>query len=278
MVPRSHRRCRSQARRLSSAGFFFDLAAAATRPLGPLFIRRHRWDGARKSGGPTLFELSLKVQRDFEHNPPSGFEVLPGTGLNAQIPLKVLRRSPRGISPDAHDDANDRPANTVVGGPDPSSGLELGGNGGRNEGLPPSTALAPFAHPSVGGPRGRRREREEASSRLLTSFLEEVFYSFGRTSKNQREPQKISGLRHVRRNLVRRNLSHGFLKCDSASDQAGVADCIFCRGLFRFRFLWGDSGVTHWKPPQILARHHRRRLLHSTTTVAFPGTTTKRTS
>jgi hypothetical protein len=39
----------------------------------PLFRR----DRARKSGRPSLFEPSLKVQRDFAHNPPSGFEVQP---------------------------------------------------------------------------------------------------------------------------------------------------------------------------------------------------------
>jgi len=32
-------------------------------------------DRARKSRRPSLFEPSLKVQRDFAHNPPSGFEV-----------------------------------------------------------------------------------------------------------------------------------------------------------------------------------------------------------
>src|SRR6202030_1224119 len=56
---------------------FGGLGKSSTRSLRLLLMRRHRRDRARKSGGPTLFELSLKVQRDFAHNPPSGFEVLP---------------------------------------------------------------------------------------------------------------------------------------------------------------------------------------------------------
>jgi hypothetical protein len=61
-------------------GFLFRfgrLGKSLNRPLRLLLIRRHPRNGARKSGGPTPFELSLKVQRDFAHNPPSGFEVLP---------------------------------------------------------------------------------------------------------------------------------------------------------------------------------------------------------
>jgi hypothetical protein len=43
-----------------------------------------------QSGGPPLFEPSLKVQGDIAHNQSSGFAVAPGVkGLNARGPLKV---------------------------------------------------------------------------------------------------------------------------------------------------------------------------------------------
>jgi hypothetical protein len=43
----------------------------------PFKFSLFRRDRARKSGRPSLFEPSLKVQRNLAHNPPSGFEVLP---------------------------------------------------------------------------------------------------------------------------------------------------------------------------------------------------------
>ena len=90
----------SQACWLSSAGRFFDfsgLGKPSTRSLRLLLIRRHRRYGARKSGCPTPFELSLKVQRDFAHNPPSGFEVLPRCyDLNVHEARKVHPTRRRG--------------------------------------------------------------------------------------------------------------------------------------------------------------------------------------
>src|ERR1700745_3285719 len=40
-------------------------------------FRRNRRDRPHKSGGPPLFELSLKVLRNVAHNPAPGFEALP---------------------------------------------------------------------------------------------------------------------------------------------------------------------------------------------------------
>jgi len=45
--------------------------------IPPFKFSLFRRDRLRKSGRPSLFEPSLKVQRDFAHNPPSGFEVQP---------------------------------------------------------------------------------------------------------------------------------------------------------------------------------------------------------
>jgi hypothetical protein len=53
-----------------------------------LLFRRHRRDRPHKSGGPPLFELSLKVQRNVAHNPAPGFEALPRCcGIIAQRAL-----------------------------------------------------------------------------------------------------------------------------------------------------------------------------------------------
>jgi hypothetical protein len=72
LVPRqSRRRCRPQARRFNPASLLFGfgwrgkLLILAFR-LMPLRCRR--WGRPCKSGGPPLFALSLKVQRD-THNP-----------------------------------------------------------------------------------------------------------------------------------------------------------------------------------------------------------------
>jgi hypothetical protein len=101
LVPRSHRLLLSSP--LAQLGGFFlrfvGLGKSLVWPLRLLLIRRRRWDKARKSGGPTPFELSLKVQRDFAHNPPSGFEVLPRCcDLNVHEPRKVHPTRRRGES------------------------------------------------------------------------------------------------------------------------------------------------------------------------------------
>ena len=63
----------------------------------PFKFSLFRRDRARKSGGPSLFEPSLKVQRDFAHNPPSGFEVLPRCyDLNVHEARKVRPTRRRG--------------------------------------------------------------------------------------------------------------------------------------------------------------------------------------
>jgi hypothetical protein len=77
-VPRSPRRSRPQARRSDPAAFSFGfggyrkLLTLAFRPMR--LMRRHR--RPQKSGGPSLFELSLQVQRDNAHNPDSGLAIL----------------------------------------------------------------------------------------------------------------------------------------------------------------------------------------------------------
>jgi hypothetical protein len=42
-----------------------------------LVLRCRQWSSLRKSGGPTLFDLFLKGERDNAHNSNSGFTVLP---------------------------------------------------------------------------------------------------------------------------------------------------------------------------------------------------------
>jgi hypothetical protein len=88
-VPRSHRRCRPEARRLSLAGFSFALAGRGdllALPFWPSLPRCDRFHRPRKSSGPPLFAPSLKVQGDDTHNnsglfgdlTPSIAEQLPG--------------------------------------------------------------------------------------------------------------------------------------------------------------------------------------------------------
>jgi hypothetical protein len=62
----------------------------------PLLLRRRRWIRPRKSGGPPLFELSLKVQRDVAHYPPPGSRSCPGTTASTRSALKRSQMVPRG--------------------------------------------------------------------------------------------------------------------------------------------------------------------------------------
>jgi len=95
----SHRWGRPQARRFDPAGFSFGFGGCGKLLILPfkfLLFRRRRWNRSRKSGGPPLFELSLKVQRDIAHNAPQGSRSCPGaTALNARGALKVLNGAPR---------------------------------------------------------------------------------------------------------------------------------------------------------------------------------------
>src|SRR5450631_3292898 len=77
-VPRSHRRCRPQTCRFNSAVFSFGFAERGQLLILPfkLTLRRGR-HRPQKSGGPSLFAPSLKVQGDDTHN-NSGFSVIPG--------------------------------------------------------------------------------------------------------------------------------------------------------------------------------------------------------
>ena len=91
---------------LQLGGFFFwiwGFGKLLTLPFKFLFFRRDR---PRKSGGPPLFEPSLKVQRDVAHCPP------PRSCAGAKVlTLTVPQRSttaPRGISVGRLCDGNDR--------------------------------------------------------------------------------------------------------------------------------------------------------------------------
>jgi hypothetical protein len=68
----------------------------------PLLLRRRRWIRPRKSGGPPLFELSLKVQRDVAHYPPPGSRSCPGTTASTRSALKRSQRCHAGLASDAH--------------------------------------------------------------------------------------------------------------------------------------------------------------------------------
>src|SRR4029453_16632106 len=74
----------------------------------PLLLRSRRWIRPRKSGGPPLFELSLKVQRDVAHYPPPGSRSCPGTTASTRSALKRSQMVPRGISVGRTCDGNDR--------------------------------------------------------------------------------------------------------------------------------------------------------------------------
>jgi hypothetical protein len=95
-VPRSHRRGRPQARRLNPAGF--SLGFGGLGKLLLLLLRLalgRRWRSRpTKSGGPPLFEPSLKVQGYKAHNRNSGFAVLPSMTTST---LTASERFPHGI-------------------------------------------------------------------------------------------------------------------------------------------------------------------------------------
>jgi hypothetical protein len=95
-VPRSRRRGRPQARRLNPAGFSLGFGGLGKLLLLLRLALGRRWRSRpTKSGGPPLFEPSLKVQGYKAHNRNSGFAVLPQCDdLNAHR----VRKVPRGIS------------------------------------------------------------------------------------------------------------------------------------------------------------------------------------
>ena len=72
-------------------------------PFKSLLFRHHRRRRPRKSGGPSLFQPSLKVQRDVAHYPPPGSRSCPGTTALNALGAKKVRNSARGESAsDAH--------------------------------------------------------------------------------------------------------------------------------------------------------------------------------
>jgi hypothetical protein len=73
--PRSHRRCRPHARRFNPADFSFGFGGFGKLLLLRLALGRRWRSRPTKSGGPPLFEPSLKVQGDDTHN-NSGFSVI----------------------------------------------------------------------------------------------------------------------------------------------------------------------------------------------------------
>jgi hypothetical protein len=95
-VPRSHPRCRPQARRFNPAGFSFGFGGFGKRLLLLLLLLLRLALGRRwrsrptKSGAPPLLAPSFKVQGDIAHNRNSGFAVLPQCDdLNAHRVRKV---------------------------------------------------------------------------------------------------------------------------------------------------------------------------------------------
>ena len=66
-VPRSHRWCRPDAHRFSPAGFSFALAGLSQLMILPFKLLLFGCGRTDESGGPTLFEPSLKVEGDIGH-------------------------------------------------------------------------------------------------------------------------------------------------------------------------------------------------------------------
>jgi hypothetical protein len=76
----TNRRETPQIRAFNPAGlsFGFDRRGKRFRLVFGAMPFRRRWQNwPRQSGGPPLFELSFKLQRDGAHDPDSGFAVLP---------------------------------------------------------------------------------------------------------------------------------------------------------------------------------------------------------
>ena len=76
----SHRWGRPQARRPNPEGFSFAFTRRGelfALPFRPTLLGRSRCNRQQKSGGPSLFEPSLKVQRDNAHNQNSRFALPP---------------------------------------------------------------------------------------------------------------------------------------------------------------------------------------------------------
>ena len=71
-VSRSHRWCRPDAHRLNPAGFSFALAGLGQLLMLPFKLLLFRRGRTEESGGPPLFEPSLKVEGDIGHFKTSG--------------------------------------------------------------------------------------------------------------------------------------------------------------------------------------------------------------
>jgi hypothetical protein len=87
-VPRSRRRCRPQARRLNPAVFSFGFGGLGKLLLLRLALGRRWRSRPDKSGGPPLFEPSLKVQRNVAHNPPADSRSCPGATASTRAARK----------------------------------------------------------------------------------------------------------------------------------------------------------------------------------------------
>jgi hypothetical protein len=66
-------------------------------PFKFLLFRRPRRDLPHKSGGPPLFELPLKVQRDVAHTSAPGLRSCPGVTASTLSPLERSPEQPHGI-------------------------------------------------------------------------------------------------------------------------------------------------------------------------------------
>ena len=97
-VRRLHIRRWLQTRYFSPASFPFDFYGRRKVSFGTMVLRCRQWSSLRKSGGPTLFDLFLKGERDNAHNSPpyfarqlseggDQFPVRPAAGSKAIAPL-----------------------------------------------------------------------------------------------------------------------------------------------------------------------------------------------
>jgi hypothetical protein len=106
-IPRSHRLCRPQAHRFNPAGFSIGFGGFGKLLLLLKLALGRRWRSRpTKSGGPPLFEPSLKVEGYKAHHRNSGFAVLPSVTISS---LTASERLPQGIRIGHPCDGSDRP-------------------------------------------------------------------------------------------------------------------------------------------------------------------------
>jgi hypothetical protein len=90
-VRRSHIRRWLQTRYFSPASFPFDFCGRRKVSFGTMVLRCRQWSSLRKSGGPTLFDLFLKGERDNAHNSPR-FSALTGQSRSNRVSSRGLSK------------------------------------------------------------------------------------------------------------------------------------------------------------------------------------------